>query len=60
MEGCGLNKAETSRQINTYELCQKIGIRLKVEIENGIVHCVITNNGGLDNLKETLQIHLII
>mmetsp|Transcript_20169 Transcript_20169/g.23027 ORF Transcript_20169/g.23027 Transcript_20169/m.23027 type:complete len:236 (+) Transcript_20169:197-904(+) len=54
METRGLNEAEANKRIDAQKSRRGIGT-INREIENGIVHCVITNDGSLDDLKETLQ-----
>ena len=54
VETRGLSEEEAQKRIDAQDSRRGIG-SLENEVENATVHCVITNDGSLDNLKESLQ-----
>lgn len=55
VETRGLTPEEAQKRIDAQASRKGIGSSLDKEIEEGVVQCVISNNGTLDDLKATLQ-----
>ena len=54
VETRGLSPEEAQKRIDAQESRRGIG-SLKKEVEMGTVHCVVSNDGSMDALKDTLQ-----
>mmetsp|Transcript_3056 Transcript_3056/g.6364 ORF Transcript_3056/g.6364 Transcript_3056/m.6364 type:complete len:269 (-) Transcript_3056:2457-3263(-) len=55
VETRGLTPEEAQKRIDAQASRKGIGSSLDKEVQEGVVHCVVQNDGTLDDLKETLQ-----
>ncbi len=54
VETRGLSEEEAQKRIDAQDSRRGIG-SLEKEVESGTIQCVVSNNGSLDDLKESLQ-----